>query len=199
MMCNFWHVLTGLVSDRPGFPKMRYTIAGSEWWGENDAHCFIFHVRERKQTSKEKKVGTNSGQTVTGSWRFSSLKGKAFQAPFKFSWFLGFLFHSDLGYGPVVSTWGALRYSFNLGGVWNIRQQAGFLSRRCGYSFFTSCFPCFALRHGFVNICLSQLFKSGLEWCMIFLEQALGIIKEATWSYCIVFCHFQSTDLTLVG
>lgn len=122
MMCNFCCVLTGLVSDRPRFLKMHYTITGSEWWEENYAHCFIFHVRGRNQTSKEKKVGTKSGQTAAGSWRFSSLKGKAFQSSFQVSWFLGFLFHSDLGYGPAVSTWDALRHSFNLGGVWNIRQ-----------------------------------------------------------------------------
>lgn len=162
-------------------------IALSFMWGKENKL-----LKKRKWELTQDRQSQDPGGLVP--W-----KGKLFKAPFKFSWFLGFLFHSDLGYGPVVSTWGALRYSFNLGGVWNIRQQAGFLSRRCGYSFFTSCFPCFSLRHGFVNICLSQLFKSGLEWCMIFLEQALGIIKEATWSYCIVFCHFQSTDLTLVG
>lgn len=62
MMCNFCCVLTGLVSDRPGFLKMHYTITGSEWREENYAHCFIFYVRGRNQTFKEKKVGTKDRQ-----------------------------------------------------------------------------------------------------------------------------------------
>lgn len=49
------------------------------------------------------------------------------------------------------------------------------------------------------SACLSFSSLGFKNWWMIFLEQALGILKEATWTYCIVFCHFQNTDWTLIG
>lgn len=173
---------------------MCYTITGSKRWGENYVHCFIFHGRGTNQTSKKNKVGTNS-KTVMGFWRFSSLKWKTFQSSFQV--FLGFCSIVTLTMGQRL---GPEMHEALVQPRRCLEYKAGFLSRRCEYSFFASRFPCFDLRNGFwTSACLSFSSVGFKNWSIIFLEQALGILKEATWSYCIVFCHFQNTDWTFIG
>lgn len=49
-----------------------------------------------------------------------------------------------------------------------------------------------------MNVCLSQLFKPGLQSCCVnFLEKALGLPVTPSRSQCTALCHSVSTDIVV--
>lgn len=114
MPCNFYHILTGQVSNMLGFIKTHCTITGSKWWGKMVPLLCLSEQQYRCLGGKEMKLLRKrewelTQKTAVGTWRFSPLKWRAFQTLFQV-FFVPWFFCSivTLTMGSVVRTWDIL-------------------------------------------------------------------------------------------